>query len=105
MGLPRVLAAVYADPAADEPRAVYAGWLLAKGDALGESVAAQDFERSSTGFFAKKARGQMERFIIDRALTAPETLKDFRIGGYRYNKSQSTEREWVFTRTHPPLNA
>jgi len=53
-------------------------------------------------FFAKKARGQMARFIIDRELDDPEGLKRFRRGGYRYNRAESTAGEWVFTRDAPP---
>ena len=53
-------------------------------------------------FFAKKARGQMARFIIDNELKEPEGLKKFRVDGYRYNKGESTARELVFTRDKPP---
>jgi len=56
-------------------------------------------------FFAKKARGQMARFIIDRELDDPRDLKEFRSGGYRYNRAQSTARELVFTRDAPPAAA
>ncbi|MEE4144845.1 MAG: peroxide stress protein YaaA [Halieaceae bacterium] len=52
-------------------------------------------------FFAKKARGQMARFIIERELSEPAGLKKFRTGGYRYNKAESTARELVFTRDTP----
>ena len=52
-------------------------------------------------FFAKKARGQMARFIIERELTEPADLKKFRTGGYRYNKAESSARELVFTRDAP----
>jgi hypothetical protein len=52
-------------------------------------------------FFAKKARGQMARFIIERELNEPADLKKFRAGGYRYNKAESTARELVFTRDTP----
>jgi len=52
-------------------------------------------------FFAKKARGQMARFIIERELTEPAGLKKFRTGGYRYNKAESTARELVLTRDAP----
>jgi cytoplasmic iron level regulating protein YaaA (DUF328/UPF0246 family) len=54
-------------------------------------------------FFAKKARGQMARFIIDRELNEPDGLKKFRVDGYRYNKGESTAREMVFTRDKPPV--
>ena len=53
-------------------------------------------------FFAKKARGQMARFIIDNELNEPDGLKKFRKDGYKYNKAESTARELVFTRDAPP---
>jgi cytoplasmic iron level regulating protein YaaA (DUF328/UPF0246 family) len=53
-------------------------------------------------FFAKKARGQMARFIIENELNEPDGLKTFKIGGYRYNKAESSAREMVFTREQPP---
>jgi cytoplasmic iron level regulating protein YaaA (DUF328/UPF0246 family) len=53
-------------------------------------------------FFAKKARGQMARFIIDNELNEPDGMKKFRTDGYRYNKAESTARELVFTRDKPP---
>jgi cytoplasmic iron level regulating protein YaaA (DUF328/UPF0246 family) len=49
-------------------------------------------------FFAKKARGQMARYIIDQQLDDVEGIKKFRKDGYRYNRAESTAREWVFTR-------
>ena len=49
-------------------------------------------------FFAKKARGQMARYIIDQRLDDVTGIKKFRKDGYRYNKAESTAREWVFTR-------
>jgi len=49
-------------------------------------------------FFAKKARGQMTRYIIDQRLDDVAGIKKFRVGGYRYNKAESTARDWVFTR-------
>ncbi|MAT92501.1 MAG: peroxide stress protein YaaA [Halioglobus sp.] len=53
-------------------------------------------------FFAKKARGQMARYIIDNELNDPDGLKKFRRDGYRYNRAESTARELVFTRDQPP---
>jgi cytoplasmic iron level regulating protein YaaA (DUF328/UPF0246 family) len=53
-------------------------------------------------FFAKKARGHMARYIIDKKLDDPADLKRFRVGGYRYSKGDSTARELVFTRDQPP---
>ena len=53
-------------------------------------------------FFAKKARGQMARFIIDNEINEPDGMKKFRVDGYRYNRTESTARELVFTRDKPP---
>lgn len=52
-------------------------------------------------FFAKKARGQMARFIIDGELNEVAALKKFNAGGYRYNAAESTATELVFTRDKP----
>ena len=49
-------------------------------------------------FFAKKALGLMTRFVIDKRLDDVAGIKKFRGDGYRYNKAESTAREWVFTR-------
>jgi cytoplasmic iron level regulating protein YaaA (DUF328/UPF0246 family) len=49
-------------------------------------------------FFAKKARGQMARFIIEDGLNEPAQLKKFKTGGYRYSKAESSAREMVFLR-------
>ncbi len=53
-------------------------------------------------FFAKKARGQMARFIIEKELNDPDGLKKFRADGYRYNRAESNDRQLVFTRDKPP---
>jgi hypothetical protein len=50
------------------------------------------------GFFAKKARGLMARYIIDEEITQVEALRQFNGEGYSYNSSLSNEEEWVFTR-------
>lgn len=49
-------------------------------------------------FFAKKARGQMARYIIDKQLDDVRGLKKFKVDGYKYNAAESSAREWVFTR-------
>ncbi len=53
-------------------------------------------------FFAKKARGQMARYIIEKELNDVAALKKYRVGGYRYNAAESTARELVFTRDEAP---
>ena len=49
-------------------------------------------------FFAKKARGQMSRFILLNRLSHPRELQDFNEDDYRFNKALSKENEPVFTR-------
>jgi len=53
-------------------------------------------------FYAKKARGQMARYIIDREVNDVAALKKYRVAGYRYNAAESSARELVFTRDVAP---
>ncbi|MYM55533.1 peroxide stress protein YaaA [Thalassovita mangrovi] len=50
-------------------------------------------------FYAKRARGAMARFIIQRRLTDPEGIKDFDTGGYRFSPDLSEGDRWVFLRS------
>lgn len=49
-------------------------------------------------FFAKRARGSMARFMIQRRLTEVEAIKDFDLGGYAYQPEMSEGDRWVFLR-------
>lgn len=49
-------------------------------------------------FFAKKARGMMSAWMIQNRITQVDDLKQFTVGGYRYDPASSTAREWVFLR-------
>lgn len=49
-------------------------------------------------FFAKKARGMMARYIVQRRLRKPEGLRDFDAEGYRYDEAQSSRNTYVFKR-------
>jgi cytoplasmic iron level regulating protein YaaA (DUF328/UPF0246 family) len=49
-------------------------------------------------FFAKRARGMMACYAAQKGITDPEKLKKFDVDGYAFDKSVSTEREWVFRR-------
>jgi len=51
-------------------------------------------------FWAKKARGMMARYIIDKRIEQPEALKAFDYDGYRYSPALSNADTWVFTRDH-----
>ena len=52
-------------------------------------------------FFAKKARGSMARYVIQRRLTEAEGIKDFDFGGYAYQPEMSEGDKWVFLRDYP----
>lgn len=76
--------------------------------ALAGRVIAPVFKDLSRGqyrvisFFAKRARGQMARYVIDRRLQDPAGLQQFQGGGYRYNPSLSSAERPVFTRDSRP---
>lgn len=59
-------------------------------------------ELKMIGFFAKKARGMMARFMIENRIEKLEDLKGFNSEGYRFQADLSDERAWVFTRKTPP---
>lgn len=73
-------------------------------DKLGLRVITPTFLEEKNGkakivsFFAKKARGSMARFIITRRVTDPEGIRDFDLGGYRYDEEASTDKTPVFVR-------
>lgn len=49
-------------------------------------------------FYAKKARGMMARFIVDKRIERIEGLKEFDVDGYFFCPASSNERELVFKR-------
>ena len=50
------------------------------------------------GVYAKMARGEMVRFMAERAIESPEGLKDFSLSGYSFDEKRSTDRQFVFIR-------
>ncbi len=54
------------------------------------------------GFYAKKARGLLSRYIIQNQLSDIEDIKSFDMEGYKFNKSLSKGNNWVFTRKSAP---
>lgn len=58
----------------------------------------KDGEYKMIGFFAKKARGMMSRYIIENQIEEPEELQKFNVDGYQYNKKLSGQDTPVFTR-------
>ena len=51
--------------------------------------------------FAKRARGMMADYIIRNRVENPEDLKKFRLGGYKFNKDLSDDKQWTFERPQP----
>ncbi|MHA7878179.1 MAG: peroxide stress protein YaaA [Saccharospirillum sp.] len=49
-------------------------------------------------FFAKKARGMMVRYILEQSVDRVEGLKEFTLGGYRFDPERSDERRLCFLR-------
>ncbi|WP_172297774.1 peroxide stress protein YaaA [Pseudoruegeria sp. HB172150] len=58
----------------------------------------KDGEPKIVSFYAKRARGAMARFILERRLTDPAGLRDFDTGGYRFDETRSTSDQPVFLR-------
>lgn len=55
-------------------------------------------EYKMVGFFAKKARGMMSRYIVENRIKDTKDLLKFDVDGYQYNKKLSSEFAPVFTR-------
>lgn len=53
-------------------------------------------------FYAKKARGRMARWAIERRVEHAEALKGFDHDGYRFDPGASDEHTWTFHRPQPP---
>ena len=49
-------------------------------------------------FFAKRARGLLARYAIQKHIQNPEKLKEFNLEGYAYAASESDVNRWVFRR-------
>ena len=66
----------------------------------GAKKAADEFgiEYKVVTVYAKKARGQMVRYITKNRITKSEDLKNFDLDGYEFNERLSEGDTWVFTR-------
>lgn len=51
--------------------------------------------------FAKRARGMMADYLIRNRIEKPEDIKKFRMGGYRFDKDLSDDKQWTFERPQP----
>ncbi|GGB93225.1 UPF0246 protein [Marivita lacus] len=72
-------------------RIVTPAFMEDKGDGKGPKI---------VSFFAKKARGSMARFVIQRRLTDAEGILDFDLGGYGYREDLSEPDKPVFVRPY-----
>lgn len=56
-------------------------------------------------FYAKKARGLMARYMIDKRVKTRKALRAFDYENYAFSEALSTDNDWVFTRQQPaPVN-
>ena len=78
--------------AALDMRVVTPSFMEDKGDGKGPKI---------VSFFAKKARGAMARFIIQKRLTDPQGILEFDLGGYAFDPMLSSEDKPVFVRPYP----
>jgi cytoplasmic iron level regulating protein YaaA (DUF328/UPF0246 family) len=71
---------------------------------FGKQVITPEFKENKNGkysvvsFFAKKARGQMARYIINHQIVNIEEIKAFDLDHYRFDENLSKGNQWVFTR-------
>ena len=61
----------------------------------------KDGKTRVVAIFAKRARGMLADYIIRNRIERPEDLKKFKLGGYRFNKSLSDDKQWTFERPQP----
>jgi len=61
----------------------------------------KDGKERVLGLFAKRARGMMARYIIEKRLKTSNALKKFNDGGYQFQPDQSDDKTWVFSRPQP----
>lgn len=61
----------------------------------------KDGKTRVVAIFAKRARGLMADYIIRHRIEQPEDLKKFRLGGYKFDKDLSDEKQWTFERPQP----
>lgn len=79
-------------PKALKLRVITPQFMEDKGDGKGPKI---------VSFFAKKARGAMARYIVQKRLTDPEALTDFDTGGYVWQAKGSSPDRPLFVRPYP----
>ena len=61
----------------------------------------KDGKTRVVAIFAKRARGMMADYIIRNRIEKPEDIKKFKLGGYKFNKDLSDDKQWTFERPQP----
>ena len=61
----------------------------------------KDGQAKTLGMFAKRARGMMARYVIQNKIENIEEIKNFDLGGYKFDQNLSKGNDWVFTRPQP----
>jgi hypothetical protein len=61
----------------------------------------KDGKTRVVAIFAKRARGMMADYIIRNRIEKPEDIKKFKLGGYKFNKALSDDKQWTFERPQP----
>jgi cytoplasmic iron level regulating protein YaaA (DUF328/UPF0246 family) len=80
------------DRKALKPRVVTPQFMEDKGDGKGPKI---------VSFYAKKARGAMARFVMQKRISEVEGILDFDTGGYAYMPDMSQPDAPVFVRPYP----
>jgi cytoplasmic iron level regulating protein YaaA (DUF328/UPF0246 family) len=79
-------------------------YFKATGKKMASTVITPSFKEDSgvelkmIGFFAKKARGMMARYMVENRITDAEALKAFDLEGYGFRPDLSDATNWTFTR-------
>ncbi len=66
-----------------------------------------NFKESKAGktrvvaIFAKRARGMMADYIIRNRIEKSAEIKNFKLGGYKFDKTLSDDKQWTFERPQP----
>ena len=58
----------------------------------------RDGKLKMIGFNAKRARGMMADYIVRERLNDPDDLKNFKLEGYEFSASDSSENHYLYTR-------
>lgn len=61
----------------------------------------KDNKTRVVAIFAKRARGMMADYIIRNRVEKPEDIKKFKLGGYKFSKTLSDDKQWTFERPQP----